>query len=1597
MASSLSGDTINPDGVTNRHCASCAALHFADLIILGVSNRHCALCAAPPSTSHGVTIRHCVPHAASSSQTIDSTTASAYARLLQLAIASSTARTSRSITGMLMPLPNSSQPSRASDHCSLFDSGASHFVEPNDFGAIAGSFRHDVKRLRVGDNRFMPVVGSVEKAFIPPADVGGPDIIRRVLIAPGVLCRVWSGASEVDTYHSTVVDSPSGSHFTLLDGRTIILTKDRNGLRRAPSRIRPSDASCCMVITSGLAPPFTPPLSSLVDELALVRDVHETLTRNDFGNVPTLTCFDGYFTFVSGVGKAVVALTVLEHLRLWHCRLCHPPTRRLLLALQQLNVPGPVITREGLRQFNCEACGMCDAFKQRTRAINPAPRRTRDDAFKAATAPSPRRALRPLRRLLIDIFGKVRYRSIQHHYQYLLGICDEATGYRWVFGCKEHTAEVIEELLQRFRAAHRLILGDVDIIRSDNASEFAKSERWKCFLSDCGIFPEYSVAYDARAMGAIEVTWKPMAPTAGILLAQLGAGMGHWFTASCHAVFVGCALPGDVTTIDMVKQTSSAHKRLFQREIQPLNLRVYGARVRFVLDPVQRDSKFAERARGGMYVGISPANASAMWVWDGAAHVTVDGCSVVDESPYIQQLVAPAERLPDWPQPSIDDPPPAADAVAAPKRVTRIVQDAFPDGTRLTFGYMDKNNDRLWWPCTVMESRVVESSGRREHYVRWDDAGNWGQEQWIDLASPVRVWRVINPPPAAAPAASRPAIDRPARDTTVRARAPAPAAAAPAAPAAARQPAAPAAAAPVAAPPPAPAARPPAAPAAAAPVAAPSPAPAALAAPPAVPALPAALPPPSRRSSRGQPRYAMRRRATAASLLNEPSVAFCLNERAAAITCLLAACITHQDPLTPALLREAADLDLTTSDNTHCEGIDPATGSELDATPADACDGSPVDRPDAAAKLAVACAHGNDNYTQLDACTIHELQRCGEVYVFDIDDSPSVHPAVAAVKARPITTSRKTVVYYTEDGVARAIEPKSVAEAIRSLQADQWINAIHVELENLKSHSAYHLVPESEPLSKGKKIMRMTFVFKVKVSESLSLEKFKARLCVVGSGMQQGSDYWESYAACARTSSVKLVIITTTVADWIDFHFDLWGAFLTAAIDTDVYTYQPPGIEPETGPNGEKMVWKLDKAIYGTVQAARLFALKLRQALFDIGFEVSMDDDNVLRLDHRLGRIILATHIDDGIGGASTQAVLDYFYAELHKRDFKFSTEPGPWTTVLGFGVARDRTRRTVTITSRKHVASLVKEHLGDAARIDNPRTPSTPEFHDLVPPPVETDEQAAALSDMRTRARSLKGALIYVAQVQPGISHAVSRVCSLMAKPTERSYACAKHILAWLSHRADLGVTYGGPDMIGLESLLPKGAPAQPMSPTRDFSLTCTVDSDLNGRGLPKATPDEAAATPPDRASSRSQLGYELSLAGGCFANSSKRQHSTATDTAAAELFAASSAAACIISVAGVLRFISFGILGHEPVPLWCDNEVAVMVARDASSIKRLAYIARRVRLLQELHARGVVHMPPEGVRGVVNPADAFTKHLDKHTFITFMQRIYNCAPGAI
>ena len=1242
---------------------------------------------------------------------------------------------------------------------------------------------------------------------------------------------------------------------------------------------------------------------------------------------------------------------------------------------------------------------------------------------------------------------------------------------RWIFGLKTHTENDIESCINLFLASMRLLRPDlsIDIIRSDGAPE-NRSHRWAAYLEGLGILHEQSIAYDSHQMGAIENTWN-LVPSAGAMLAVSNLGKTHWYTALRYAVLLSNIVQSNVT--GGVEKMTSAFERFYGTKPCGDHLNVYGAPIRYhvKLHTMGRDDKFDEHALPGFYVGPSPENPEEKYVWTGTRHISVGGSFVIDESRFLRPIHLSTEYFASWPVPTPDSALPLVQPPPPPTKTAQVLKEPLPNGTILEFRYANNDYTAWNWYSGKVVSWRRRADNNVEHEIEWLDK-RWTQNDWVNLASSVRIWRLpaSSPSPASSPAPA-----------------------------------------------------PPAAPSAAPPVARATRSSARTAALHRTRAVqPRALivdfntnngtfvktlgakgwltdiaadssttrditvlsvqrelrdnivdgaynhlvlfPPPTvvgntehvlvsivaalaLVASKSEvpftvigigtdavwtmkPMLVLKRiknvleitfpicsfGANASLLITLWTTSELVRSKFADLECTHG---THASPISlpgfpdalSAALAQAvaatAATDVAPVFTTKIDGMHPIFATRYDNVAAGLHRRSvQTDEPALNALLSTAadfadmplCLFCQDDVPSelvpspatLLKVTSDERDNL-DVSLLDVpneDDGSTIDAVLNLAKGKKFSIDRKEVAYHTGNGVVHALEPRGIKEALTSLQRDQWLLAIEKEMDNLRAHDAFHYVPVKEVLAQGKKIMRMTWVFKIKTLDTGALDKFKARFCVVGTSQVKGQDYFESFASGARGTSVKMVVIVTVVEGWIDFHFDLNGAYLDSNIDTDVYVDQAAGLDPVVGPNGERMCMKLDKAIYGTVQAARLFTKKFRAALVSIGFEVSLDDEAVYRLDHKLGRIILATHVDDGIGGASTAAVLEWMYAEIIKHGFSFSQQGG-WHTILGFGAKRDLANRTVTISAGGHIRDLVRMHLVDeVASTLNPPTPTARTIMDLQPAGEETAAEASLHTAWRTNARALKGSLIYIQQIHPAIAHGVSRVCAHMATPTHESYAAAKRILAWLSHRADLGVTYGGSHLCSAADLLPPKDALLPMRDIRDFSLFCTVDSDLPGKGLPVRSVNETTFI--DKQSHRAQLGYTISLAGGCMEAVSRRQHSTAVDTAAAEMFAASVAGAVLISVTSVLTFVSFGVLGLQPVRIWCDNEAAVLAANDASSIKRLAYIARRVRFLQELVTRKIVVLL--NIDGKQNPADALTKHIEpKATFRDYMARLYN------
>ena len=80
---------------------------------------------------------------------------------------------------------------------------------------------------------------------------------------------------------------------------------------------------------------------------------------------------------------------------------------------------------------------------------------------------------------------------------------------------------------------------------------------------------------------------------------------------------------------------------------------------------------------------------------------------------------------------------------------------------------------------------------------------------------------------------------------------------------------------------------------------------------------------------------------------------------------------------------------------------------------------------------------------------------------------------------------------------------------------------------------------------------------------------------------------------------------------------------------------------------------------------------------------------------------VFATHVDEMVGAADTLAMREWVEAEL-KKVLPISTFER-WSTVLGFGVRRDRSQRQVCVNAAKVIGDAVKARAagGDAGGAD--------------------------------------------------------------------------------------------------------------------------------------------------------------------------------------------------------------------------------------------------------------------------------------------------------
>ena len=470
-------------------------------------------------------------------------------------------------------------------------------------GALPGSFRSDVKSVKVGDENGALNSDGTYQYLVKRIYADGAEFILRKQRHTPTLRVPWvtSEASESDEHGYDIIKRTGEARTYEKNGKTYTLSMSSSGL--GWFRIRP--VTCCVEMARVLA------AMRRLGSTSIDASVIETSVMS-LQTVPKATSM-GTQPQLKGV-----ALLRRQHIIDGHVGLDR--TLRNLEASGQLNK----VTKQDIETFKSEGCGVCESTKMRRNMLSLPP---------VDSTPPP-----PGKKWVCDAL-ELRVPDAGKGFRYIYRCVDKGSALKVMYGLLAHTASDVEEAINKLRAKVKPKHGDIFVLKLDSHPA-QKSKQLGSYLASGqpvhGVFAPGGVH---EGVGEAEVTFMHDVPAAmALLTAAPDLGEGHVFSA-----MLTVQLGSNHSISGNHSPPSTAWMRFSgeEKRVQPL-VHVYGSACKVLVHPEKRESKYDLHALPSVYTGPahhsdSPSHCS---VWDGRIYKDVEyGLLAIDESVVISRTL----------------------------------------------------------------------------------------------------------------------------------------------------------------------------------------------------------------------------------------------------------------------------------------------------------------------------------------------------------------------------------------------------------------------------------------------------------------------------------------------------------------------------------------------------------------------------------------------------------------------------------------------------------------------------------------------------------------------------------------------------------------------------------------------------------------------------------------------------------------------------------------------------------------------------------------------------------------------------------------------
>ena len=508
--------------------------------------------------------------------------------------------------------------------------------------------------------------------------------------------------------------------------------------------------------------------------------------------------------------------------------------------------------------------------------------------------------------------------------------------------------------------------------------------------------------------------------------------------------------------------------------------------------------------------------------------------------------------------------------------------------------------------------------------------------------------------------------------------------------------------------------------------------------------------------------------------------------------------------------------------------------------------------------------------------------------------------------------------------------PRSYDEALGTREASYWKEAICKELNGLLSLNAFETVKRSR-IPTGANIIRCHMVFTVKRNKDGTVEKFKCRLVANGRTQRYGVDYEQIFSTVAKLSTLRITFTLAAARGYNLTSIDIRMAYLQALLHEEIYMECPPGL-PNVDADGDDVVVRLKRSLYGLKQAGRRWSETFRTCLINFGFSQSQIDTCLFVYQREQSLIWVVVWVDDCVIVDNDRRLRQEFVTHVSNT---FPTEDkGELEWILQVAVTHNRDNGTITLSQQLYVRDMVQKFGslldGMTRRFDSPFDPSQYLSHDDCPIPGSHEDNA--MQPYREAYASLVGGFLWLSNMtRPELGYISGQLARFLSNPGKVHYRAALRVLVYLRDTQDVSLT------IHPSSINP--------------TLRAFVDSDWGTR--------------------YSISGGIIDLMGVPVHWFSRVQRSVSMSSTEAEYFATCVMVRELLFIKELLT--DFGVNFTEAIVIRTDNKGVVDLSWDPVAFKKTKHILRAAEYVRDMVIRRFVVM--QWIESGRNPADLFTK----------------------